>query len=324
VLDQLVPEQPAPRCAPALWRFAEVRPFLMEAGQLISAQEATRRVLVLENPALRGLSRITHSLYAGLQLLLPGESAPAHRHTQSALRFVLEGHGAHTTVDGEKAPMTPGDLVLTPSWTWHDHGNEGEEPSIWLDGLDLPIVELLDTGFREDADARRPAAALAGAPVPQRAEPWAGASLRPLDEPMPPRAPRTISYPYARTREALERLSQRAPDPCHGHKLRYAHPSDGRHVTPTIAAFAQRLPAGFRGAPIRSTDAAVFVGVEGSGRARVGDQVFDWQRGDVFAVPSWAQCAHETERSAVLFSFSDRAAQEALGLWREQRGEAAR
>jgi gentisate 1,2-dioxygenase len=319
VIDQLVPEHPMPRCAPALWRFADVRPFLMEAGQLISAQEATRRVLVLENPGMRGESRITHSLYAGLQLLLPREVAPAHRHTQSALRFVIEGRGAHTTVDGEKAPMSPGDLVLTPSWTWHEHGNESDEPTIWLDGLDVPIVALLDAGFREDAGASAPApAAVRGSAAgAHRSRP--GASLLPVDELPALRAPRSIAYPYARTREALERLRSGTPDACHGYKLRYANPTDGGHVTPTIAAFAQRLPAGFRGAAYRSTDATVFVGVEGRGRSRVASEVFDWERGDVFVVPSWAPCAHETEQSAVLFSVSDRAAQQALGLWREQR-----
>ena len=134
---------PTTTCVPALWRFSEVRPYLMEAGQLISAEEAVRRVLVLENPGIRGQASITPSLYAGLQLILPGEIAPSHRHSQSALRFVVEGKGAYTAVDGERTTMHPGDFIITPSWTWHDHGNpsetEGGEPVIWLDGLDLPF-----------------------------------------------------------------------------------------------------------------------------------------------------------------------------------------
>jgi gentisate 1,2-dioxygenase len=121
----------------------------MEAGTLITAREAERRVLVLENPGLRGASSITRTLYAGLQLILPGEVAPSHHHTQSALRFVLEGKGAYTAVDGERASMHPGDFIITPSWSFHDHGNRGEEPVVWLDALDIPIVSMLDAGFAE-------------------------------------------------------------------------------------------------------------------------------------------------------------------------------
>ena len=128
---------------PALWKYRDVRPYLMESGELISAEEAERRVLVLENPGMRGASSITHSLYAGLQLILPGEIAPSHRHIQSALRFVIEGNGAYTAVDGERVTMHPGDFIITPSWTWHDHGNPGTEPVVWLDGLDVPMVVLL-------------------------------------------------------------------------------------------------------------------------------------------------------------------------------------
>jgi gentisate 1,2-dioxygenase len=117
VLHALVPQQPASPCVPALWKYDEVRPFLMRAGAAITAEEAIRRVLILENPALRGKSSITQSLYAGLQLILPGEVAPSHRHTQSALRFIVEGSGAYTSVDGEKTTMRPGDFIITPKWT---------------------------------------------------------------------------------------------------------------------------------------------------------------------------------------------------------------
>jgi gentisate 1,2-dioxygenase len=140
VLGALVPPQPKSPVAPALWRYASLREHVMEAGRLITAVEAERRVLVLENPALRGQSCITHSLYAGLQLILPGEVAPAHRHTQSALRLVLDGEGAYTAVDGERTTMRFGDFIITPSWTFHDHGNDGQEPVVWLDGLDIPLT----------------------------------------------------------------------------------------------------------------------------------------------------------------------------------------
>jgi gentisate 1,2-dioxygenase len=149
VLGALVPPTPTTPCVPALWKYRDVRSFIMEAGELISATEAERRVLVLENPGLRGASSITHTLYAGLQLILPGEVAPSHRHTQSALRFIVEGTGAYTAVDGERVTMHPGDFIITPSWTWHDHGNPGSEPVVWLDGLDVPMVAYFDAGFME-------------------------------------------------------------------------------------------------------------------------------------------------------------------------------
>lgn len=149
-LHHLVPKTPNANCAPAYWNYQEIRPLLLESGGLIGAKEAVRRVLVLENPALRGQSSITATLYAGLQLIMPGEVAPSHRHNQSALRFIVEGKGAFTAVDGERTPMNEGDFILTPQWRWHDHGNPGDEPVIWLDGLDLPLVNILGCGFAED------------------------------------------------------------------------------------------------------------------------------------------------------------------------------
>ncbi|MBM3572244.1 MAG: cupin domain-containing protein, partial [Alphaproteobacteria bacterium] len=149
VLHSLVTPQPKSPAQPARWRYDEIRHFIVEAGGLITAKEAERRVLILENPGLRGQSRITPTLYAGLQLILPGEVAPSHRHTQSALRFVVEGDGAYTAVDGERTIMRPGDFVITPSWTWHDHGNQSDRPMVWMDGLDIPIVTMLDASFAE-------------------------------------------------------------------------------------------------------------------------------------------------------------------------------
>src|SRR2546427_870097 len=149
VLHELIPNEPATACRPALWKYRQARPYLMEAGKLITAKEAIRRVLILENPGMRGESCITQSLYAGLQLILPGEIAPSHRHSQSALRFIVEGSGAYTAVDGDRTTMFPGDFIITPSWTWHDHGNPGSEPVVWMDGLDIRIVQLFAAQFHE-------------------------------------------------------------------------------------------------------------------------------------------------------------------------------
>ena len=298
VLSDLVTPQPNPRCVPALWKYREMRPLLMESGGLITAQEAERRVLILENPGLPGSSQITQSLYAGLQLVLPGETAPTHRHTPSALRFVMESDGGgFTAVDGEKTAMHPGDFIVTPAWTYHDHGNDGADPVVWMDVLDLPIVNMLDAGFAEHRPQHmQPVTRLAG----------------------DARAP-TFSYPYARSREGLERKRHNGPPhPCHGFKIRYVNPATGGSPMPAIGTFLQLLPEGFAGAAHRSTDSTIFCVVEGQGRTRIGDTAFSWQRHDIFIAPSWMPVAHEAGTDAVLFSASDRPLQQMLGIWREE------
>ena len=205
-LSQLVPPQPSTPCVPALWRYETVRPHLLEAGRLITAQQAERRVLVLENPGLRGASSITRSLYAGLQLILPGEIAPSHRHTQSALRFVVEGTGAYTAVNGERALMHPGDFIITPSWTYHDHGNPGDSPVVWLDGLDIPMVAFFDAGFAERySEPTQPPTRPAG-----DSQLRYGENLLPLDYTPASGATPLLCYPYARSRAALARHAPRA------------------------------------------------------------------------------------------------------------------
>lgn len=319
-LANLVTPEPRSPCRPAAWRFADIRAAMMEAGGLITAKEAERRVLVLENPGLRGQSKITTDLYAGVQLVLPGEVAPAHRHTQTALRFVLEGEGAHTVVEGEKTMMHEGDFVITPPMTWHDHGNESDAPMFWLDGLDIPLVQFLDASFAEHlgADAqpqtRRPGDSVARY----------GANLLPMERTWQRRSSPIFNYPYARTRDALEQMRRQEEwDPCHGLKMRYADPQTGGHAMATMGTFIQLLPKGFATQAYRATDATIFVPIEGRGRTRIGDDfVVEWGKRDVFVVPSWHSVRHEADEEAVLFSFSDRPVQEALGLFREDRGNA--
>jgi gentisate 1,2-dioxygenase len=289
----------------------------MEAGRLITAKEAERRVLILENPGMPGLSRATTSLYAGLQLILPGEVAPAHRHTQSALRFIIEGDGAYTSVDGEKTLMQPGDFVITPSWTWHDHGNESRQPMVWMDGLDIPLVQMLDASFAEGyGEDLHPLTRPVGDSLARY-----GAGMLPLDYRSDRPTSPVFNYPYGRTREALETMRRTEEwDPCHGLKMQYVNPVTGDYAMPTIAAFMQLLPKGFATAPYRATDATIYSVVEGTGRSFVGGEEFTWGPRDTFVVPSWQRHWHQAEDDATLFSFSDRPAQKKLGLWREDRG----
>jgi gentisate 1,2-dioxygenase len=321
VLHALVPPAPASPCVPALWRYDTVRPFLMRAGQAITAEEAIRRVLILENPALRGASSITQALYAGLQLILPGEVAPSHRHTQSALRFIVEGEGAFTAVDGERSTMKPGDFIITPAWAFHDHGHDGSQPMVWLDGLDIPMVRFFDAGFAQNGDSKaqttvRPEGA-SFASFGHNMAPVRGQS--PFGQTSP-----IFSYPYARTREALDGLERHhALDEYDGYKLRYINPLTGGSPMPTMQTFMQRLPARFVGKPYRQTDGAVFSVVEGSGQVTIdshhGQQIFSFTARDHFVIPSWQTARLSSPEGCVLFSFSDRPVQQALGIHREER-----
>jgi gentisate 1,2-dioxygenase len=189
--------------------------------------------------------------------------------------------------------MHPGDFIVTPSWTFHDHGNPGHEPVVWLDGLDIPMVAFFDAGFAER--------------YPEEVQPE---SKSPGDA--------VFCYPYARYRTALEKLRAEPLHPCHGAKLEYRNPVTGAYPMPTIAAFLQSLPSRFEGEPCRSTDGTVYCAVEGRGRSQVGDRVFEWSPRDVFVVPSWTRVSHSADEDAVLFSFSDRPVQQAMGVWRER------
>jgi gentisate 1,2-dioxygenase len=310
---------PGTRCVPHLWRYADVRPALMRSISLISKRQAERRVLVLENPSLRGSTYIANSLYAGLQAIAPGEVAPSHRHTPNALRFLIEGEGGYTAVGGERATMHPGDFVVTPSWAWHDHGNLGEGPVVWLDGLDTAIPKFFGAAFREDHVDETHAI------VRAEGESFAayGANMQPIHGEAQDLHSPILLYPYVRSREALERMKQASRvHAAHGAKLRYSNPATGGHPFPTMAAFMQLLPDGFQGRAYRSTESTVFVVVEGSGVAEVEGHEFDFGPRDIFVVPSWSSCRFVVREQVVMFSYSDRAAQEKLGFWREElRGE---
>jgi len=317
VYHDLIPDQPKTPCIPAIWKWADARPHLMEAGKLITAKEALRRVLVLRNPGMRGESCVTQSLFAGYQLILPGEIAPSHRHTQSALRFVMEGSGAYTAVDGERTTMRPGDFIITPSWTWHDHGNPGAEPVIWLDGLDLPILRAFAAQFHEPyPEDMQPVSRGEGASFARY-----GNNLKPLGAVAPyGKTSPIFSYPYERSRETLARLAKEGdPDPCHGWKMEFINPLTGGAAMPTIGSFIQLLPKGMRSRPYRSTDGTVYSVAEGNGRVTIGSETFAFGPKDTFVVPSWHPTSIEADDECVLFSYSDRPAQLALGLWREQR-----
>jgi gentisate 1,2-dioxygenase len=211
--------------------------------------------------------------------------------------------------------MEPGDFVITPAWTWHHHGHDGSEPMVWLDGLDIPIVAFFNTVFREEYEAdeapltRPPGDALARY----------GSGLMPVDYRAPSLNSPVFNYPYARTRDALFALSRAgAPDAHNGYLLRYTNPVDGGWAMPTLATMIRLVPAGYSTQPYRSTDSTVFVCVEGAGHVEVGGRRFDFAPHDVVVVPGWMKYTLHASSDLVLFSYSDRVAQEKLGLFREQ------
>lgn len=318
-LAALVLPQPESPAKVHKWSFDRAREYLLRAGDLISASQAERRVLILENPGLPGHSGITPSLYAGLQLILPGEVAPAHRHAQCALRFVIEGEGAYTSVDGEKAVMRPFDLVLTPGGQWHDHGNPSKAPMIWLDGLDIPTVRHFDASFAEKyAEDQFPEQAPAGDSISRY-----GRNMRPLRGRVADRRPShqpLFHYPYAEWRPALDALanSSTAIDPHLGHALEFLNPADGSAIMATISAHVRLLPEGFETRERRSTDGTVFVVVEGEGEAVIEGETQALKPRDILVVPSWKSTRFRAHSQLVLFGYSDKACQEKLNLYREE------
>ena len=313
--ERTVSQKPGTPCPPHLWRWSELEPQLARAAALIGAKEAERRVLMLENPAMKGSSFSAQTLFTGVQIILPGEVAEAHRHTPNALRFVMKGEGAYTAVGGERTMMRPGDFIVTPNWAWHDHGNIGREPVVWMDGLDSAFTKFFGTTFREE--------------YPQETQPLHraeghsqaafGSALLPADFKSDDGASPILVYPYARTLAALQHLRDSAPlHPAHGVKLRYANPANGRHPFPTLAAFMQLLPKGFEGRAHRTTENIVFNVAEGSGAALIGGERFAFGPHDIFVAPSWSSVAFSASEDCVVFSYSDRAAQEAMGFHREE------
>jgi gentisate 1,2-dioxygenase len=283
--------EPRSEAVPYVWHWQDLRPQAMRAAELVGTAQAERRVLRLTNPKLPGIA--SNTLVANIQIVMPGEIARAHRHSGAALRLIIEGKGGYTVVNGERVPMSPGDLVLTPNWSWHDHANDTDAPMIWLDGLDTPLVRMLEAGFYEEYHQDRQDLA-----PPVNASEW--------------------HYPITEMQAALHRL---ATDGTGGERiLEYTNRRTGGPVMPTIACHMQLLRPGEKTRARRRVCCTNYHVVEGAGYSVVGDQRLDWAEKDVFTVPNWIFSEHVNsgDRPAFLFSFSDAPVMQALGLYREQ------
>ena len=320
-LAQLVTPEPVITAIPHLWDYSKIREDLLHSASVITAEEAERRVLMLENPTLEGKARITESMYAGLQLIMPGEIARAHRHSPGALRFIVEGSGGYTSVNGEKTYMEPGDFIITPSMAWHDHGNDGENPVVWMDGLDLPLVNHIGAMFMDHyPEEQFPEGQPHGDSYVRYGNNMRQVGVAPdrSDSPI-------FSYPYAKSRETLEKLSKTTDwDPYHGLKLEYIDPTSGGAAMSTISTFLQLLPKKFKTEEYQTTENTTYAVVEGSGQltVRVKNEikVIKWKKNDVFVIPCWYPHKFISNSDSTIFSFSDKVVQTKLGLFRERRG----
>jgi 1-hydroxy-2-naphthoate dioxygenase len=309
-----LPHEPYVHFRPNLWKWDVIERQLFRAGELVPIQgNDARRTLRLLNP---GRKATTHTIHMSVQLVKPGEIAGAHRHTLAALRFVVQGAGASTTVEGERFRLRSGDLILTPQWTYHDHANDTAEPIIWLDGLDSPLVMgALDALFFEEFSA--PAQPIT------RPDGWTLAQsglARPVRYGGTPASP-TAYYPWAQIEPELLRLAAAEGSPHDGAVLEYVNPFPGRPTMPTIGCWVQLLRPGERTRRHRHTSCSIYHVVRGRGCTTVGDTRLEWTQGDVFTVPNWSWHAHENAsptEDAVLFSMNDIPIYQAFGLYREQ------
>jgi gentisate 1,2-dioxygenase len=298
---------------PYLWKWQDVYESLMRAGEVVSMEEAERRTVRLLNPALRDRQATTHTLQFSFQYVKPGEHARPHRHTAAALRFILKGNGAYTTVNGQKCVMEEGDLILTPQLSWHDHTNDSGKPIIWLDGLDIPLVQSLQQLLFE--------------PHPEYAQPIEKTSdeltLLSIDTRLAA-APATefFHYKWADTHRRLNALVQAAsPDRFDGYLLEYQNPKTDGPTMPTIQCALSLLRPGQETEAHRHTSTAIYHAFRGRGSSFVGEERFDWEAGDSFVVPLWYPHRHSNRAAseeAILFSMSDAPVLKSLGLYREE------
>lgn len=326
-LRGLLTAQPRTRAVPFVWPARELSRLAGQAGQLIPVERGgDRRVLACANPGLGGEPYIVGTLWAAVQYLKAGEVAPAHRHTPAALRFVLAGSGVWTVVDGDAVPMSAGDLVLTPSWTFHEQHNSGSAPMMWLDVLDLPLVAALDAVFYEDGpsdevDLAAPRVSrselrygagpgllpVPGEPAPGEGLP-AGAGKRPAASPL-------LAYRWADTDRALgAQLAQGAASA----RVRYSDPATGGDVMATMRCEMLRYPAGSVSTAVRQTGGRVGCVLHGSGTVTIGADQFPVGPGDILAIPSWHPLTVAADHEIDLFVTSDAPVLAALGLYREQ------
>lgn len=317
---------------PHLWRWDILRPLMMEVSENITLEDADRRVVIMSNPGARHKHHSTNTLYLSCSIYNPGETAPVHRHTSNASRFVLEGRGGYTTIEGEKCSMSRGDLIITPAGTWHDHGNEGDEPVIWVDVLDLPLVENLAVSefefdyFEPDPSgaATKKAVQTTNLPDDYSGIVYGHGGFMPtfIDHQRGNSAgsPMFI-YRWKDAKAALNRMRDLEGCPYDGIILEYINPVNGKSVTTTTGFYVQLLRPGEATLAHKQTSSAAYCCIEGRGRTYVGDTVLEWGPNDMFVIPNGVPHRHEnlsSDEDAYLYSVTDTPAMKHLNLYREE------
>jgi 1-hydroxy-2-naphthoate dioxygenase len=300
--------------APYLWKWNPLLDGLLKASETIGIEQAERRAIRLVSPHLPFKST-SHTLQFTFSIVNPGEVARAHRHNMAAIRFVVQGQGAYTAVDGERFPMQEGDLILTPNWTWHEHHNESQDPIIWLDGLDGPLIQSLNVLFFEDYEKDEQ-------PITRQT----GESLSRLGFARSPKIDqdhlRGVPFRYAwkETYKTLKTMGDSDRDPYEGALLRYVNPVTAGFTYPTMSCEIQLFKGKEKTKTHRHTSTALYHVFKGQGRTTVGEGYLEWKKGDSFVIPLWQWHAHENlaDEEAILFSINDRPVMEALQLYREE------
>ena len=320
VANDIEPWEPRTSSVPMLWKYDDLRDLVLKSSELVTPEKAGRRVVYLVNDKRKDVSAAVGWLYTGIQVTRPGESTSAHRHKASALRFIMEGEGGYTVVDGNKITFEVNDFVITPNSTWHEHGVADDgKTCIWQDGLDIPLVNALEANDYAVYDGKQ------SLDVPINYSPitYGGSSgLLPSDQKWDKDYSPLFKYAWKSVYPALVEASKiKEVSPFDGILMNYSNPLTGGHVMQTMGASMQLLPARFKGKAHKHTGSFVYQCAKGKGYSIIDGKRFDWKERDIFCVPSWALHEHvnlsETE-DACLFSFNDLPVIEKLGLYQEQ------
>lgn len=308
---------PKPRTMPWLWRWADMYDIAERAGSLVPIERGgDRRAIALANPGQAGLPYATSTMWAAVQWLNGREVAPAHRHTSQAIRFIIDGAGSYSTVEGDKVFLERGDLVLTPPWTWHDHGSESDERAIWMDALDIPLNNFLDAPFFENyPHERQPVDKVLNGSILK----YGVGQLRPAWEQPSESYPPIMTYKWADTDRALGNLAQADSDPFDDVALEFTNPHTGRAVMTSFSCQIQMLRPGVHTSAHQHTGSWVYLAFEGHGATIIDGVRFAWGPGDMFVVPSWAVHEHfnaNAKERAVLFAVHDTPLLKALDKYR--------
>lgn len=318
VANDIEPWEPKSHSIPMFWEYEKLRPLVLKAADLVTPEQAGRRVVYLVNDKRKDVSAAVGWLYTGIQVTHPGESTSAHRHKASALRFIMEGSGGYTVVDGNKISLDVNDFVITPNSTWHEHGvDESGETCIWQDGLDIPLVNALEANDYAVYDGKQPLERpLNFSPIT-----YGSAGLLPASEVWDKPYSPLFKYAWKEVEKTLQSVAKiNEVNPFDGFLMHYSNPLTGGHVMQTMGAHMQLLPAGFQGQKHRHTGSFVYQCAKGCGYTIIDGKRYDWKERDIFCIPSWAVHEHgnDTQEEAFLFAFHDLPVIEKLGLYQEK------